>query len=123
MVHKFERSATIQNSLSLIRSDSAMKALHVLFAAAIGISGVCQPVPAQAFSVTTAAWAAARTICQAMGAGLSMPEAVRLGIADNHYLWALEMRDPAFARLMAAQVVQMCPDELLQVQPRGGMQL
>lgn len=100
-----------------------MKVLHVLAAAALGISSVCQPVPAQAFSVTTAAWAAARTICQAMGAGISMPEAVRLGIADNHYLWAKEMRDPAFGRLMAAQVVRMCPDELLKLQPREGMQL
>lgn len=123
MVHRFEGSATILHSLSLIHSSSVMKFLNVLAAAALGFSSACRPVPAQAFSVTTAAWATAGSVCQAMAAGLSMPESVRLGIADNHYLWNQEMGHPAFSQLMAAEVARQCPGLLMRAVPSGGMQL
>jgi hypothetical protein len=86
-----------------------MKTLHVLAAAALGLSGSCQAVPAQAFSLGTAAWATARSVCLAMEADISMPESVRLGIAEHNFLWAQEMAHPAFARLMANEVVRQCP--------------
>jgi hypothetical protein len=98
-----------------------MRFLHVLAAAAVGASA-CQPRPAQAYSLTTAAWASAASICQVMAAGFSMPEAVRIGITDNLMLWSAEMQHPAFSRLMAAEVVRRCPD-LLRSAPGGGTQL
>lgn len=52
-----------------------MKNLHVLGAAAFGCLSAlsaCQPLPAHAFNVPTAAWATANTICQAMDAGLNI---------------------------------------------------
>lgn len=98
-----------------------MKLLHVLAAAALA-TGACQPRPAQAYSLTTAAWASASSICQVMAAGFSMPEAVRIGLTDNLMLWSAEMRHPAFSRLMASEVVRQCPD-LLRSAPGGGTQL
>lgn len=125
MVHRSEESATIQDSPSLIRSHSAMKLLHVLAAASLGVSGAFQLVPAQAFSLGTAAWATGRSVCLAMQAGLSMPESVRLGIADNNFLWLQEMSHPAFAQLMAAEVVRQCPGAVQRAVPihAGDMQL
>ena len=76
---------------------------------------------AQAFSVTTAAWASAGTICQVVGAGFSIPEAVRIGIEDNQALWSTEMRHPAFQQLLVSEVVRQCPN-LLRSVSSGGLQ-
>lgn len=82
-------------------------------------------MPAQAFSLTTAAWATASTICRALAAGLSSKEAIRIGLADSRYLWAAEMRDPAFSRLVADQAVRQCPGYVIEAyqQAQPGAQL
>ena len=98
-----------------------MRFLHGLAAATL--CGVCvQPMPAQAFSVTTAAWVSAGTICQVLTAGFSIPEAVRIGLGDNRALWVAEMQHPAFQKLMVAEVVRQCPDALRSA-ANGGLQL
>lgn len=85
---------------SLFRPQAAMGFLCGLAAAAL--CGACvQPMPAQAFSVTTAAGASAGAICAVMAAGFSIPdpEAVHIGLGDNRAQWAAEM-------------VRQCPDAL-----------
>ncbi len=71
------------------------------------------PASAQVYSVSTAAWATAGSVCRALGAGLSFPESIRIGMADNRYLWSAEMNDPAFARLAADQIIRQCPDDAI----------
>lgn len=122
MVHKFEASATILDSLNLSHSWPAMKFLHLSAAVAVALSGSVSS-PALAGGVTTAAWATARSVCSALTAGLAIPDSVRVGIADNSYLWAAEMQDPAFQHLLVAEVIQQCPYQLMLQAPAEGFQL
>lgn len=124
MVHKFGTSATILDIPSLGCPHSAMRLLHVPAAAVVGLACLV-PVPAQAFSISTAAWATAGAICRALGAGLSSQEAIRIGLADSRRVWAVEMRDPAFPRLVADQAMRQCPEYVIEAYPTqsGGSQL
>lgn len=72
-------------------------------------------LPAQA-QVTTAAWASARTWCEARRAGLNSAASNRVAIGDNRNLWGAEMTDPNFSTLMVHQVAQQCP-ELVELNP------
>lgn len=84
--------------------------------------GACHAAPAHA-GVGAAAWAAAGSICRALGADLSIRDAVRVGIADNVYLWSSEMRDPSFQQLMVAETVRQCPEQLIRAVNQGRTQL
>lgn len=120
MVLKFDGTATILHIPSLIRPDPAMKLLHTAAAALVGLSS-CQATPVHA-GVGTAAWVTAGSICQALSNGLTIRQAVRVGMLDNRYLWAAEMQDPLFSRLVAAESAKRCP-ELLMLNAPAGQQL
>jgi hypothetical protein len=120
MVLKFGGTATILHIPSLIRPDPAMKLLHTVAAALVGLSS-CQATPVHA-GVGTAAWVTAGSICQALSNGLTIRQAVRVGMSDNLYLWAAEMQDPLFSRLVAAESAKRCPELLMRNAP-GSMQL
>lgn len=122
MVLKFGGTATILLIPSLIQPEPMMKLLHAALAAAmLGISS-CEPRPVHA-GVGTAAWVTAGSICQALGNGLSIREAVSVGMGDNRYLWAAEMQSPLFQRLVVAETARRCPNLLLRHAPVGGTQL
>ncbi len=84
--------------------------------------GACHAAPAHA-GVGTAAWAAAGSICRALGADLTIRAAVRVGLSDNAYLWSAEMRDPSFQQLMVAEAVRQCPEQLIRAVNQGRTQL
>jgi hypothetical protein len=84
--------------------------LSLLAAATIG-SITASPAPARA-GVTTAAWAIASTYCRALSAGLSHPEARRIAISDNIFMWRKEMRDRALWTLVGDELAQQCPQLL-----------
>ena len=90
--------------------------------AALLTLGACHAAPAHA-GVGTAAWATAVSICRALGADLTIRDAVRVGIADNAYLWSSEMRDPSFQQLMVAETVRQCPEQLIRAVNQGRTQL
>ena len=81
----------------------------------------CHAAPAHT-GVGTAAWATAGSICRALGADLTIRDAVRVGIADNIHLWSSEMRDPSFQHLMVAETVQQCPVQLIRAVNQGRTQ-
>jgi hypothetical protein len=85
--------------------------------------GCFLPVPAHAGGIGTAAWSTARSVCWALGNGLTISEAVRVGMSDNQYLWTEEMREPVFGRLMAAEAARMCPEDLIRAYQGRGQQL
>ena len=121
MVHKFGGSATIHGIHNPLRHYPTMKLLHAP-AAAVLCLGCLLPLPAQA-SVSTAAWVTAASICRAFEAGLTIQQAVRVGMNDNRYLWAAEMQDPAFVQLMTAEAIRQCPEQLIRAYQSGGKQL
>lgn len=121
MVHKFSGSATIHGIHNPLRPYSRVKLLCAP-AAAVLCLGCFLPLPAQA-SVSTAAWVTATSICRAFAAGLTIPQAVRVGMDDNRYLWAAEMQDPAFVRLMTAEAIRQCPEQLIRAYRSGSQQL
>ena len=84
--------------------------------------GACHAAPAHA-GVGTAAWAAAGSICRALGADLGIRAAVRVGLSDNAYLWSAEMRDPSFQQLMVTETVRQCPEQLIRAVNQGQTQL
>lgn len=94
-----------------------MKPLHISSAVALGLSCFL-PVAAQA-SVSTAAWAMASSVCRSLAAGLSIPDAARVGLSDTQLLFSAEVRDPAFNPLMTAEATRMCPDLLIRAVNRG----
>lgn len=92
------------------------------FTAVLALS-CCLPLPAHAGGIGTAAWATARSVCWALANGLNISQAVRVGMSDNRYLWAAEMREPVFGRLMAAEAARMCPEDLIRAYQGRGQQL
>jgi hypothetical protein len=80
-------------------------------AAALGAMVGIPATPARA-GVTTAAWAIASTYCRSLAAGLSYPEARRIAISDNLFMWGKQMRDRALWVLVADELARQCPQLL-----------
>lgn len=121
-IQVFGVSARILFIPSLLRPMSAMKPLCASMALLLGLA-VAPVLPARASGPGTAAWSTAGSICRALGAGLAMSAAVRVGYADNAYLWSAEMRDPSFRQLMVHEAARQCPEQLIRAVNEGRSQL
>jgi hypothetical protein len=65
-----------------------------------------------AYSVETAAWSVASSVCTALSIGQTIPQAVAFGFRENTQLWSEELRDPLLPALLTRQVLLQCPSLL-----------
>jgi hypothetical protein len=95
-----------------------MKLPHALLGTAVALLGCTALQPANA-SVSTAAWVMATSVCNSLGAGLSIRESARVGLGDTQGLFRAEIHDPAFQQLMVREATRMCPGLLIRAVNRG----
>lgn len=120
-VHQFGNGGKILSIPKLIRPHP-MTFLRCAITTALLAVTACHAAPAQA-GVGAAAWSTAGSICRALGAGLTIRGAVRVGLSDNAYLWSAEMRDPSFQQLMVAEATRQCPEQLIRAVNDGRTEL
>ena len=120
-VHQFVYEGRIL-SIPRLSQPRSMTFFRCALATALLALTACHAAPVHA-GVGTAAWSTAGSICRALGAGLTIRAAVRVGLSDNAYLWSAEMRDPSFQQLMVAAATRQCPEQLIRAVNEGRTEL